>query len=170
MKTISAAVFAAVLLACMPGKGDAGTTGTLSGFVVDSERKAPLAGVAVRVSGPSMDATTTTDAKGSYTFLALIPGAYSIALAKPGYFQETSRETVAVAADSDVRMSFAMARMYLIDGLRPRYLWAIVQPLQTADLYVVMAQSNPFFGSPLGQGFTLQFVPGVQISGGVVAR
>ena len=108
--------------------------------------------------------------KGSFTFLALIPGAYSIALREAGIFQKPRARPAAVAADSDVRMSFAMARMYFIDGLRPRYLWAIVQPLQTADLYVVMAQSNPFFGSPLGQGFTLQFVPGVQVSGGVAAR
>ncbi len=61
-------VTALVLLVAFVSQGTwalAGTTGGLTGSVVDATSSAPLAGVVVTVSSPSQTASVTTDASGA---------------------------------------------------------------------------------------------------------
>ena len=63
----------------------AGTTGGISGIVVEAGTSTPIAGVMVSVTSPSQSASTTTDARGHFAFVSLAPDEYTIALQKSGY-------------------------------------------------------------------------------------
>jgi murein DD-endopeptidase MepM/ murein hydrolase activator NlpD len=67
----------------------------LSGQVLDGNR-APLAGVEV-AAGPQR---AVTDEAGYYAFPALVGGAYTLAVARPGYTFAPSRRTVSLLADT----------------------------------------------------------------------
>ncbi len=61
----------------------AGTTGSLSGQVVN-ESGTPVAGAVVRVTSPSENASTTTDSSGHFSFLTLAPDTYAVSAEKQG--------------------------------------------------------------------------------------
>ena len=87
-RSIRHIVTALVLLVAFVCQGTwalAGTTGGLSGSVVDADNSAPVAGAQVTASSPSQNATGTTDATGHFTFLTLPPDTYTVTIAKSGY-------------------------------------------------------------------------------------
>lgn len=90
----AAALAALFVLSLRPGAVLAGTTGSLTGTVLDATTHAPVPDVAVSVTSPSQVARVTTDASGRYTFLSLAPDTYTISAARAGY------ETVSVAGIS----------------------------------------------------------------------
>src|SRR5580704_5810494 len=63
----------------------AGTTGGLTGSVVDATSSAPVAGAVVTASSPSQSATITTDATGHFGFLTLAPDTYVVTVTKDNY-------------------------------------------------------------------------------------
>src|ERR1700744_3910856 len=63
----------------------AGTTGGLTGTIVDAGTGAPVAGARVQISSPSDNATSTTDASGHFGFLTLPPDTYTVSVTKTGY-------------------------------------------------------------------------------------
>ena len=63
----------------------AGTTGTITGTVVDVTTKAPIAGATVTAASPSQVAHVPTDGAGRFTFLSLAPETYTISVAHAGY-------------------------------------------------------------------------------------
>ena len=56
----------------------AGTTGSLTGTVVDAATKAPIAGATVTATSPSQVARVTTDSAGRFTFISLAPDTFTI--------------------------------------------------------------------------------------------
>src|SRR5690348_13914261 len=76
----------------------AGTTGTISGHVVDSSTQAPVAGARVTVASPSQTESTTTDAAGAYAFVSLSPDTYAVTATATGY-DATSLPGISVLAD-----------------------------------------------------------------------
>ncbi len=117
----------------------AGTTGGISGTVVDYGTSAPLAGVTVSVTSPSQRATVTTDGGGHFAFVSLAPDEYTIALQKSGY-APASYAGVAVFADAQQTLSLVLhAALKTIANVTARSASSLVRPGTTADLYSVNA-------------------------------
>jgi hypothetical protein len=117
----------------------AGTTGTVSGVVLDARTHAPLAGVRVTATSPSQTAESTTDAHGHYVFVSLAPDEYTLAAAKQGY-DTTSVAGVAVFADATQIINIPIhATLKTIARVTSQAASALVRAGTTADLYSVNA-------------------------------
>ncbi|MGB9835169.1 MAG: TonB-dependent receptor [Candidatus Saccharicenans sp.] len=91
--------------------GQSRETGAVTGTVTD-ESGAPLPGVTVTISGPSLMGTRTyiTDARGVYRFPALPPGTYTIKAELQGFatvVQENVRLTTTTTLTIDITMKQA---------------------------------------------------------------
>ncbi|MBV8596700.1 MAG: carboxypeptidase regulatory-like domain-containing protein, partial [Candidatus Eremiobacteraeota bacterium] len=62
----------------------AGTTGALSGYVLLPD-SSPLAGAKVTVASPTQTASTTSDLRGHFVFISLVPDTYVVTASKDGY-------------------------------------------------------------------------------------
>ena len=92
-----------LLVVALLGQGTlvlAGTTGSISGTVLNSSSKAPVPNAKVTAASPSQVLSATTDAKGRFTLLSLAPDTYTITIDKPG-FAPTSNAGVTVLADQN---------------------------------------------------------------------
>jgi hypothetical protein len=76
----------------------AGTTGSITGHVVDAASLAPIAGAKVTAASPSQTETTTTDSTGAYAFASLSPDTYTLTATMDGY-DPSSLPGVNVLAD-----------------------------------------------------------------------
>jgi outer membrane receptor for ferrienterochelin and colicin len=83
----------------------AGTTGKISGLIIDSETKEPLIGVNVIVEGTSYGAASNED--GYYTILNIMPGTYSLKATMIGY-QTVIQRNVHVMIDLTTTIDFEM--------------------------------------------------------------
>ena len=132
-------------------KADAGTTGTITGTVVDAASKAPIAGVVVSASSPSQVAQVRTDAAGRFTFLSLVPDTYVVSAARAGYL-DTSIAGVAVFADQGQTVAIALQKnLVTIGRVTSRSSLTPVRPGTGTDVYSV----NPGLtaaAAPLGGG------------------
>ena len=138
MKPKYLAITALLSLAlAMPGR--AGTTGGISGIVLEFGTTTPLAGVAVSVTSPSQSAGTTTDARGHFAFVSLAPDEYTISLKRAGY-SPGSYAGVAVFADAQQTLALSMrVALKTIASVTSRSASSLVRPGTTADLYSVNA-------------------------------
>ncbi|MDE2571885.1 MAG: TonB-dependent receptor, partial [bacterium] len=147
----------------------AGTTGSLTGTVVLTDNNAPVAGAKVTVSSPSQVASTSTDAKGSFSFLSLAPDSYTVTVEKEGY-QTVSQTGVAIFADNAQTMSIGVLKV--IGKVTTRAASALVKPGTTADIYSVNAsQAQAVQGLGGGGGLNNAYsgiasVPGVYVPQG----
>ena len=83
----------------------AGTTGTVTGSVVDSATGAPLADATVTVTSPSAVASgVEPDAAGKFIFLSLAPDSYTVSVQKTG-FDPASIAGETVVADQVTQVS-----------------------------------------------------------------
>lgn len=88
-------------------------TRTMWGVVTASDGTA-LAGVAIEISGPVWNRTTTRNT-GGYYFEALLPGTYTVTAAKSGYMDQT--RTMEISAE-DLGCDFVLpVRTYTISGI-----------------------------------------------------
>lgn len=87
----------------------AGTTGGLTGRVVDSQTDAPIAGVTITVTAATQAATTETDASGNFRFLSLSPDTYTVSLKKSGY-DDASQPGITIFADQNQSLRFALVK------------------------------------------------------------
>src|SRR5215469_6392814 len=156
-RTLRHGVTAVLLLVAMASQGTwalAGTTGGLSGVVVDADTAAPVAGAAVTVSAPSQSASGTTDASGRFTFLTLAPDTYSVTVNKSGY-QDVSEPGQIVFADTvqsvTVRITKALKTIARVTATGAG---AIVKSGTTADVYSVNSAGQAAAGA-LGGGGSL---------------
>ena len=85
--------------------GLAGTTGKVSGIVVDKESGEPLPAVNVFIRGTDLGAAT--DQEGQYTILRVPPGIYNVQARMIGYATTTVQE-VRVFIDLTTRVNFEM--------------------------------------------------------------
>ena len=131
------ALLAACLCLCCRESAGAGTTGTITGTVVNAETKAPIAGADVSVASPSQVARVTTDASGRFTFLSLGPETYTISVQHAGY-TSVSITGISVFADQSQSIPIALqkslkeiARVISRSSLSP------VRPGTGTDVYSV---------------------------------
>jgi len=150
-------VTALVLLVAFAGQGTwalAGTTGGLSGSVVDADSGAPIAGADVTIASPSQTASRTTDAAGRFTFLVLPPDTYTVTVAKSSY-QSISVPGQVVFADTmqtlQVRMIKALKTIAHVVGTTGG---SLVKSGTTADIYSVNAAAQRA-ASAIGGGGSL---------------
>jgi len=151
-------VLVAVLLAvAMLAQGTwalAGTTGGLSGTVVDSSSGAPVANATVTAQAPSQTTTATTDANGHFVFLSLAPDTYTVSSTKNGY-DPASIAGVTVFADSVQTVTVSMrASLKTIASVHSQAAGSLVKSGTTADVYAVNAATQDKI-SALGGGGSL---------------
>src|ERR1700726_4483209 len=79
----------------------AGTTGSISGTVIDASTNQPIAGAKVTALSPSQSVTTTTGPDGRYTFLSLSPDTYTITVAAGSKYEQSSLSGISVLADAN---------------------------------------------------------------------
>jgi hypothetical protein len=133
------------------GASIAGTTGSLTGTVVDSVGKLPLSGVRIVASSPSQVAIVTTDATGRYTFISLAPDTYRIDASKTGY------DTVAIAgisvfADQSQSVEITMQRsLKVIANVTSRSALSPVRSGTGTDVYSVNSATTAA-AAPIGGG------------------
>jgi len=129
-----AALLAAFALA--PAAAQAGTTGTIEGFVSDAAGH-PIAGASVSIVSPTFAGKTTTGSNGFYAVNGLPVDTYRISVTAAG-FQPQIVSGVTVVQDQSVRINVAMtAQIHTLATIAVRGQTSIVQATQTADTYTV---------------------------------
>ena len=103
--TILTSFFAAQLLA--------GTTGKISGTVIDAKTKEPLVGVSVMVTGTNLGASTNLE--GYYVILNVTPGTYSIKASYVGYAASTVTN-VRVNIDQTTNVDIGLTEQAILAG------------------------------------------------------
>ncbi len=132
----------------------AGTTGGLTGSVVDAETSAPVANAQVTVVSPSQAASQTTDALGHFTFLTLTPDTYTVSVTKGGY-QALSVPGQNVFADTRQTVSVRLIKeLRTIAHVSATGADTLVKSGTTADVYSVNAASQKAVAA-LGGGGSL---------------
>lgn len=117
----------------------AGTTGGITGRIVDAGTNLPLADVTVTAISPSQAATTTTDASGNYRFLSLPPDTYTLSFDKTAYIP-VSNPGVTIQADHVQTLNVVMKpALKTIASVHSRGATDIVRPGITSDVYSVDA-------------------------------
>jgi hypothetical protein len=82
--------------------------GSILGTVIDSSGSAlPGATVTLTNADSGFQRTTSTGDDGAYTFLSLVPGAYTVSIEKPG-FKSYSRKSITVEVAAAVRVDVSM--------------------------------------------------------------
>ena len=133
-----APVFLMAIIACTQW-ASAGTTGGISGVVMETGTTTPIAGAKVTVTSPSQSASTTTDARGHFAFVSLAPDEYTVALQKTGY-EPLSYAGVAVLADAQQTLTLSMrVALRTIANVTSRSAASLVKPGTTADIYSINA-------------------------------
>ncbi len=156
-KSFRHVVTALALLAAFVGQETwalAGTTGGLTGSVVDAETSAPVANAQVTVASPSQSATQTTDALGHFTFLTLAPDTYTVSVTKGGY-QSLSVPGQSVFADTRQTVSVRLIKeLKTIAHVSATGAGTLVKSGTTADVYSVNAAGQKA-AAALGGGGSL---------------
>ncbi|HTV73796.1 MAG TPA: TonB-dependent receptor [Candidatus Acidoferrales bacterium] len=160
---------------CAVGQGTialAGTTGNLSGVVLEADTGAPVAKATVTVSSPSQTASTTTDGQGRFTILSLAPDSYTVTVEKQGY-DSTSVSGIEVYADQTQQLGLkARKTLQEIGHTTARANGELVRPGTTADIYSVNETVSGLSqalggGGSMNQAFSgIATVPGVVVPAG----
>ncbi len=168
------AVLAVVLLLTMLCQGTwalAGTTGGLSGTVVDAQSGAPVAGAKVTATSPSQTVTGTTDAAGRFAFLSLAPDTYTVAVEHSGY-EPVSEPGNPVFADTVQRVTIRLAtQLKTIATVRSSGAGSLVRSGTTADVYAINAATQQAVSAVGGGGglnsaySAIATVPGAYVAG-----
>ncbi|MBV8198654.1 MAG: TonB-dependent receptor [Candidatus Eremiobacteraeota bacterium] len=115
----------------------AGTTGSLTGTVLDAAKKSPIAGAVVTAASPSQVARVTTDSAGRFTFLSLAPDTYTVSAEHAGY-EALSIAGIAVFADQSQVIPMALQpSLKTIARVASRSSLSPVRPGTGTDVYSV---------------------------------
>lgn len=145
--------FAVALLVSFASVGRAwpGTTGSLSGTVLESSAGTPIADAAVTVSSPSQVAVTHTDVRGNFVFLSLAPDTYTLSIARTG-FEPSATSGISIFADQAQNLTFRLRKsLKTIAQVQSRSSLSAVRPGTITDVYSV----NPAVtkaAAPIGGG------------------
>ena len=163
-----------IVAALLPLPAIAGTTGGVTGRVVDSRSHAPLAGVLAVASSPSQSARSTSDATGTYRFLSLAPDTYTLSFSKEGY-DPLTQPGVTVVADQVQTYNTAMTTsLRTIAHVTAQSSAALVKPGTTSDVYSINAAGQQARQGLAGPGTlnnaygAIASVPGVLLDPGEV--
>src|SRR5579862_6157279 len=115
----------------------AGTTGGISGHVIDSNSQAPIAGVNVVAVSATQTATATTDASGSFHFLSLVPDTYTLQFSKDGYDQ-LSQAGITIFSDQNQDVAITMVKtLKTIARVTSRAAGSLVKSGTGSDVYSI---------------------------------
>ncbi|HEY7993394.1 MAG TPA: TonB-dependent receptor [Candidatus Eremiobacteraceae bacterium] len=149
----------------------AGTTGALSGSIVQSDGS-PLSGAKVTATSPSESASTTADANGHFVFVSLTPDTYTVTASLDGY-DPTSQPGVTVLADSTQVTRITLHQTVKVLGhVTSTAQAALVKAGTTADVYSINASTSAKAatlggGGSLGQAYgAIASQPGVVVPPG----
>ena len=144
----------------------AATTGTISGTLTANDTKKPLAGASVVAASPSGTGRASTDANGFYNINGLAPDTYTVTITATGY-ETVVLAGVTVVQDQTVSLNQSVSRtLQKIGGVSTRSASNLVQPNQTADVYVVSPQQ---LSAAAGTGGFRTLYDVVQTSAGVTS-
>ena len=149
----------------------AGTTGGISGTVVDPQSNLPIAGAKVTAASPSQSLTTTSDATGRFSFVSLTPDTYTVSTPATTTRDAVSVSGVTVQADQNLTVTIQQpAKLKVIGTVTSRAAAALVKPGTTADVYSINSVTQDK-ASALGGGGNLNqawsaisSVPGVYVA------
>jgi len=163
---------ALAVVSIAPSAALAGTTGGVTGRVVDATTRQPVSGVSVTILSPSQSATTATDGLGVYRFLSLPPDTYTLSFARTGY-ERYSQPGLSIFADQVQTLNVALTpALRTIAEVRSRAATDVVKPGTTSDVYSVNASGAQAAQSLIGPGGlsnaygAIASVPGVAIDAG----
>jgi hypothetical protein len=120
------------------GAAQAGTTGSVTGFVRD-EKGAPIADAVVRIIAATDAHVARTDYRGFFTFMTVRPDTFTISIEKRG-FRPLSRAGFLVAADVSNRVITSLEKAMNVDfptGPPPGPDQNLVNSDRSWDSYVV---------------------------------
>jgi hypothetical protein len=148
---IFAALSMTFALLALTGRAEAGTTGTLSGYVLTGVNT-PVSGVRVSAASATETVSTTTDAAGYFAFVSLSPDTYTITASKDGY-DSIRQQGVTVIADNAVTVRLVTQRQIkvlavIIDRAQP----SLLQASTVQDVYVVRSDDQKLVSSFGGGG------------------
>ena len=166
----SACALAFVLAAT--GQAQAGTTGGISGRVLDAANRTPISGARVDMSAPSGTADTVTDTGGRYAFLSLSPDAYALRVTHDGYTPSV-QNGVTIQADVQARLDITLvAAVRTIGHVITTAHAGLVNPGQTINVYSVYPSTSAVARPLAGPGgvdqaySSLASVPGIYVPQG----
>jgi hypothetical protein len=149
----------------------AGTTGSISGNVVDASTSKPISGAQVSAISPSQSSSTTSDAAGRFSFLSLAPDTYTIAVGPTSIYDATSVSGVTVQADQNLTVSVSQpTKLKQIGSVTSRAPSSLVKPGTTADVYSINSVTQDKASGVGGGGnlnsawSSIATVPGVFVS------
>lgn len=143
-----------------PQPAAAGTTGGISGHVVDDKANA-VAGARVTATSISQSSSATTDSKGFYSILNLSPDTYAVTTSKDG-FDSTTVSGFTVQADQTTRGDFTLNPSARVIGhVTTSAVASVVNRTVTGDLYAVSAQAIGTYQGSAGGTETLYSQNGV---------
>ncbi|HEV2261692.1 MAG TPA: carboxypeptidase regulatory-like domain-containing protein, partial [Candidatus Rubrimentiphilum sp.] len=131
-----------------PTPAFAGTTGNITGTITDATSGAPLANVKVTAVSLSQTATSTSDAKGFYSIVDIVPDTYTVTFALTGYEPATAAG-VTVVQDQTVTVNQQLhTALRTIASVHASAQSNLVKPNQGSDVYTVggaqlQAATNP---------------------------
>jgi hypothetical protein len=165
---------AVLVVALLPGEVLAGTTGRVSGRVLDAASRTPIAGVAVTANAPTQRATVTTDSSGAFSFLSLSPDTYTLSFEKSGY-DPVALPGVTVVADQTQTYNATMNKaLRTIARVTAQSATSLVKAGTTSDVYSVNAAGQQAAQGLAGPGSlnnaygAIASVPGVMLDPGEV--
>jgi hypothetical protein len=169
-------VFVAVLIGfamCAGGRPVcAGTTGVLTGTLVDATTKKPLVGAKISVASPSQIATVTSDSTGRFAILSLAPDTYTLSVELAGY-EVSSLAGVTIFADNSRDVAISASKIVkTIAVVQSKPASALVKAGTTADVYSIDTTAQAKVAAAGGGGnldsaySALATVPGVVVASG----
>ncbi|MGH7709059.1 MAG: TonB-dependent receptor domain-containing protein, partial [Vulcanimicrobiaceae bacterium] len=118
----------------------AGTTGTISGTVTDSQTHQPVGSVTVEAVSPTAAYHGKTNARGFYSFIGVVPDTYIVSFQASG-FQPASETGVTVNADQVETVNGLLSEaLKTIGRVSARSPGGAYQPTQPQDTYTVTSQ------------------------------
>ena len=165
---------AVFIFALSPLQTVAGTTGGITGRVVDVRSNSPLAGVLVTANSPSQSARSTTDASGTFRFLSLSPDTYTLSFTKEGYDPVTQPGLTVVADQVQTYNASMLKTLRTIARVTAQSAASLVKPGTTSDVYSINAAGQQSRQGAAGPGSlnnaygAIASAPGVQVDPGEV--
>jgi hypothetical protein len=104
MRWLVRLVIAAASFSLTPVVAAAGTTGAVHGIVRDLFSERPLSGVSIMMCDGTGQVRTSTDVRGFYTFISLLPGPHRVELMKDG-FTSSEEDGIVVLADQVITVN-----------------------------------------------------------------
>lgn len=149
-----------------PG-GAIGTTGVLSGQVIDGDTQKPLAGVFVTAKSSNETYKAKTDKRGFFAIAGVEVGSYDVTLDKDGY-TETITQAVQVTGDATTNLTFSMSTTPVaVSGTTVYSKRAILNPRQVMTNYGYSDQDIQHVAPPIGPNLSItnlyETLPGVQV-------